>query len=130
MGLGIQCRSTNVFGIKWLVIRKKDITNWKKWYDKIFKLYISYIIYVLLIFVVYRLFSINTFSVKDLVIYVFDSQWILGDVQGFFHFWFMTAIALCYMLAPILQYISNKGYISICSLLPSFVGLLNVKLNL
>jgi peptidoglycan/LPS O-acetylase OafA/YrhL len=104
----------------------KNITNWKKWCkDKIYKLYIPYIIYVLSVFVVYRLFSIDTFTVKNLVIYIFDAQWILGNVKGMSHLWFMTAIALCYMLTPFLQYIRNKGYVFICLLLHSCVGILN-----
>ena len=105
----------------------KNITDRGKWCkDKIYKLYVPYIVYVLSIFVVYRLFSIDTFTIKNLVIYIFDAQWILGYVNGLSHLWFMTAIALCYILTPFLQYVRNKGYVSVSLLFLSCIGVLNI----
>ena len=104
----------------------KNIINWEKWYlEKIKRLYIPYIIYIFIIFIVYKIFIIDIFSFKHLIIYFLDIQWILGSVKGLSHLWFMTAIAICYSLTPVLQYIKNKNFTlkSLYSL--STIGLLN-----
>lgn len=104
----------------------KNIGDWRIWCkDKFIKLYIPYIIYVLIAFFVYRLFSIESFTFKNLVIYFCDLQWFLGNVEGLSHLWFMTAIAVCYLLTPILQYVRNKGWASISLSLLVIYGILN-----
>ena len=104
----------------------KNISNWRKWYiDKLKKLYIPYISYVAIIFMVYKIFAIDCFSLKALIIYLLDLQWLLGSVDGLTHLWFMTAIAICYIITPILQYLKNKDRASLGLFLLSIVGILN-----
>lgn len=55
-----------------------------------------------------------------------DLQWILGGVKGLTHLWFMTAIALCYLITPILQFLRKKDKYSIGLLLLIVLGLLNI----
>ena len=107
----------------------KDVVNWQSWYkDKLRKLYLPYVIYIVFIFLVYRLFNVDIFLFKNLIIYLLDLQWIFGGVDGISHFWFMTAIALCYISTPLLQKIKEKGYVSISLLVLSIIGLLNFLL--
>lgn len=104
----------------------KNINSWSSWCkDKILKLYIPYIIYVIIVFIIYQLFSVDNFSIRNLAIYIFDLQWVCGNVNGLSHLWFMTAIAICYFLTPILQFLKNKGYVSVSLFLLSILGVCN-----
>lgn len=48
------------------------------------------------------------YEIKYFIIYLFNLQGILGGIEGARHLWFLTAIAFCYFMLPILQIIKNK----------------------
>lgn len=103
----------------------KEISNWGKWYkDKFKKLYIPYIIYVIIAFLVYQIINIKVFSIKALMIYILDMQWILGGVEGLSHLWFMTTIVFCYVITPILQFLKKHATIYMFCL--CVIGILNM----
>ena len=104
---------------------KKTIKDWKKWFiDKLYKLYIPYIIYVLFVFLLYNIASVDVFSLKNLIVYGLDLQWILGGVKGITHLWFMTAIFGCYLLTPFLQILKKNSGASLLFL--ALIGFLNI----
>ena len=49
------------------------------------------------------------FQIKYFIIYLFNLQGIFGTIVGTGHLWFLTAIAFCYFMLPILQIIKNKN---------------------
>ena len=105
----------------------KNIVDWSKWYkDKIKKLYVPYAIYILLTFLVYRFTDDCDFTFKNLLIYLLDMQMILGSVNGLEHLWFMTAIAMCYILTPLLQCCRNKAALNLFFL--SVLAIFNIFL--
>lgn len=74
----------------------KDIDNWIKWFiQRFIKLYVPLYIY--------------TTIALTFILYLSDTpvSWIhylkAGGVSGLNHLWFMKAIALCYLITPVLQ---------------------------
>lgn len=109
----------------------KFVSNFKKWLlNKIIKLYIPYCIVVVVTFVALYSLNIPT-SWKLIPIYLLDLQGFIGGGYGFGHLWFMTAIGVCYLLTPILQYgIKWSGYVFSLLLLIGFIeyGILRYEL--
>lgn len=76
----------------------------RMWLRKRFvAVYIPYIIFLIIVFPIFFLFSPENVNSSKVVAHVLDIQEYLGGVNGLGHLWYMTAIALCYLVTPILQ---------------------------
>ncbi len=98
-----------------------DVDCWSKWLKKrVVKLYIPYAIYILSVFPLYYIFYSQYVKSYSIIIYLLDIQGIissLGGVKGLGHLWFMTAIAVCYAITPLLQWSLKYGRIKYIALL-------------
>lgn len=98
---------------------KNDIENWIKWAKKrLNKLYIPYIIFLLVCFPFYYIFEPNAINAKAVIIYMLNLQGAISsaNISGLSHLWFMTTIAICYIITPILQTIRKYNF-----LIPVFI---------
>lgn len=103
----------------------KTIQNWPSWFKKRFiKLYIPYSIFILFCISFYCLFVPEIINIKSVFIYLLNLQGVVAtaNIKGLSHLWFMTVIALCYLITPVLQLISRYRIILPLFL---FVSLLN-----
>lgn len=110
LNIGVQmflCISGYLYGTK-------EILNWKDWFfNRLKKLYIPFAIF--LIFTIPILSRTESITLKQIVVYIFNLQGLLGNIPGITHLWFMTAIMVCYIITPILQKL--KSHSSVCFLL-------------
>ena len=97
----------------------KVIDKWIPWFiSRLKKLYIPYIIFVLFFLVLYLITGLQEVNIKSAIVYVFGLQGIIGGgIKVFGHLWFMTAIAMCYMITPILQKVSSRSTLCTVGLL-------------
>ena len=80
----------------------KHIDGWISWFGKRFiRIYVPFALFFIAVIPVYAV-SVKI-TAKQIVVYLLDLQGILGGVKGLGHLWFLTAIALCYSITPILQ---------------------------
>lgn len=84
---------------------RKSIINIIEWYKHKFnKIFIQYYIYIIILLPIYYIFWSNYVNLLTSVIYAFDIQWFMvGGGRGLGPLWFMSAIAVCYFITPILQ---------------------------
>ena len=86
----------------------KHIDNWLNWFEKrITRVYIPFILFFIAIIPLYAFRGL--ISVKNIISYIFDLQWFMGGIKGLGHLWFLTAIAICYAITPILQFSKKLG---------------------
>lgn len=88
----------------------KTIQNWPPWFKKRFmKLYIPYFIFFVFCIPFYCLFAPEIINIKSVSIYFLNLQGIVAtaNIKGLSHLWFMTVIALCYLITPVLQLINK-----------------------
>lgn len=88
----------------------KIIKNWFSWFKKRFiKLYIPYSIFLIFCIPFYYLFAPEVINIKSIFIYLLDLQGAVAaaNIKGLSHLWFMTVIALCYLITPVLQIVSK-----------------------
>lgn len=84
------------------------VDDWVKWFKKRFcKLYIPFLLYILIVFPLYYIFKREYLKPYSLLIYLLDLQGMLGGVKGLGHLWYMTAIAMCYLTTPFLQWVGT-----------------------
>lgn len=96
----------------------KKITDWKHWYKKrLEKLYVPYILFVLVMLFLYVMCTDMVISWKNVIVYTADLQGVFGGVKGLGNLWYMTAIALCYVITPLLQKFRNYGSLGLICLL-------------
>ena len=82
----------------------KTIRYWKSWFlSRVEKLYIPYILFFLVCIPFYCLFASNKIDATKMLIHVAD--------LGLGHLWFMSAIAVCYLLTPLLQYLRKYTFV-------------------
>lgn len=93
------------FAISGYLYGRKDIINVRLWaFRRIKKLYVPFIIVVFCTCVALYL-GLGVIPEWLNVVYLFNLQGILGKtIPGLTHLWFMTAIMLCYIITPILQF--------------------------
>ena len=96
----------------------KQIGDWKQWFVKRFqKLYIPYVLFVIVAVLAYWLFSDAKIGIGNVCAHLCNVQGIFGGVKELNHLWFMTAIALCYVVTPLLQLFRKYGNIMLAVLL-------------
>lgn len=96
--------------------------NWGKWFKKRFvKLYPPFIIYVMAVLPLYFFYQRSYLKPYVILVYIFDLQGILGGAKGLNHLWYMTTIAICYLITPLLQYFSKVWKIQISILVLLFL---------
>jgi len=87
----------------------KSINNFYTWFKvRLVKILIPSYILITIYLLYYQFVEHNTVSYKEILMYLFSAQGILGVVPGLNHLWFLTAIILCYMFVPILQWLRTK----------------------
>ena len=80
----------------------KHIEGWISWFGKRFiRIYVPFALFFIAVIPVYAVSG--KITAKQIIVYLLDLQGILGGVKGLGHLWFLTAIALCYSITPILQ---------------------------
>lgn len=97
----------------------KKIDKWKEWFKSRFvKLYIPYALFLIVCTPIYFLFAPDNINIKLIIIHLLDLQGILGyGINGLGHLWFMSVIALCYLITPLLQRIRKYQLLIIVGLL-------------
>ncbi|MCU6770368.1 Uncharacterized protein conserved in bacteria [uncultured Bacteroides sp.] len=98
---------------------RKYIENWIYWAKKrLNKLYVPYITFILICFIFYYIFAPNNINVKSVVIHILDLQGLVSsaNISGLSHLWFMSIIAICYIITPILQFVRKYNI-----LIPVFI---------
>ena len=96
----------------------KLIQNFRKWYLKRFLVVSLPAIIISLFFIILLLFFGENISVSSIVAYGLDLEGLLffnwklsaifSEIPGLGHLWFTTIIMLCYLLIPLLQWISKR----------------------
>lgn len=86
----------------------KEIHDWKGWFVKrLFKIYIPYLLFLFAYLFLFLVFRKGTLSVMQAFSYIVDIQGFKilggGKIPGLGHTWFLTAIAVCYAVTPLLQ---------------------------
>lgn len=111
----------------------KNVDNWRIWFSsRLRKLYVPFVLFAVLCLGIMKAFTETSVKLRDLIVYLFDMQGIFGGVNGLNHLWFMTAIALCYVVTPILQQLKDKaGLVFIILLIIGIAeyGWIHFKLN-
>ncbi|MBQ3658507.1 MAG: acyltransferase [Bacteroidales bacterium] len=86
----------------------KHIDNWLNWFEKrITRVYIPFLLFFIAVIPLYAFSKLISF--KNIVSYILDLQWFTGGVKGLGHLWFLTAIAICYAITPVLQWSKKIG---------------------
>ena len=95
----------------------KLIQNFRKWYLKRFFVVSLPAIIISVIFIILLLILGENISVSSIVAYSLDLEGLLfinwklseifSEIPGLGHLWFTTIIMLCYLLVPLLQWISR-----------------------
>lgn len=99
----------------------KPIDNWKEWlYKRFERIYVPFLLFIISIIPAYALNCMITW--KHLVVYIVDIQGLWGGVKGLGHLWFLTAIAICYVLTPLLQCTRKFSSILIWLIVASFIA--------
>lgn len=81
----------------------KTVNGWGAWfYRRIERIYIPFLLFIIVVVPLYVIKGMITW--KQIVIYIADLQGIMGGVKGLGHLWFLTAIAICYITTPLLQW--------------------------
>lgn len=81
----------------------KTVSNRKQWlYKRAERIYVPFIVFIIAVIPAYAL--TDMISWKHIVVYIADMQGIMGGVKGLGHLWFLTAIAICYIITPLLQW--------------------------
>lgn len=62
----------------------------------------------MILFLIYLFLGIEI-KIKDWMIYIFDLQGFLGYLYGAEHLWFLSVLALCYLITPILDYLRTHS---------------------
>lgn len=109
----------------------KRIKSWFSWFEKRFiKLYIPYSIFLMFCIPFYYLYAPEAISVKSILIYLLDLQGVVAteNINGLSHLWFMTVIALCYLITPVLQIISKYRIIMPLFILGSLLNFFVFKI--
>ncbi len=99
------------FVISGLLYGYKDIENRTFYKNRVRKIYFPYIIFTIVIIMLDILLLDYDINPVQLFIYMFGIQglpYISGlSIPGLGHLWFITAILLCYLITPVIQYIRN-----------------------
>lgn len=87
---------------------RKDITHWGKWCVKrIKRICVPMWIFMIIDFIVEWLLW-ESFSIKQVFVYLFNLQGILGFNFGGMNLWFLTLLMICYFTTPLLQWLKKK----------------------
>lgn len=125
MGLIVSCHLLQAYNNRWAWVLNvgvqiflamsgylyghKQIRSWPKWFFSRFKkLYIPYFLFLLVVLPVLAIYTPGSFQSKHILIYILDLQGISGGINGLGHLWFMTAIGLCYLMTPVLQFMRDR----------------------
>lgn len=88
-------------------LRKIEI-EYKKWYLKrIIRILPSFYLFLIILFCIYLILK-KDIRLTSWIIYLFDLQAFLGYVRGAEHLWFLSIIAICYFITPILDWIKSN----------------------
>lgn len=81
----------------------KNISSISRWYGKRFKrIFKTYYIFLIIVIIVYFVFRRDVISYKLIIVYLFNLQGILGTIPGIEHLWYITLIAICYLITPLI----------------------------
>ncbi len=107
---------------------KKEIHNKVKWIiDRIIKLMIPIYLFMILLFGIHILKG--TFEAKFIIIYLFDLQYVLGNITGAAHLWFMTVIMICYIITPSLEKIRKKNKYATLNIIVLVLAVISTLIN-
>lgn len=109
---------------------RKTIVHASSWLKKnAGKILCDYYVYLLIIIPLYYFFVPDSIGFEQILRLLLG----VGGVAGLGHLWFVSAILLCYIITPFLQYIKEKhNRLSIwllCFCVSEFVGLVQEKLT-
>ena len=91
----------------------KTISSWKSCFvTRLKKLYITYLSLLFLCIPFYYCCANSEIDLIKIVFYIFDLQGIFtfARISGLGHLWFMSAIAICYLSTPLLQYLRKFSF--------------------
>lgn len=94
-------------GISGYLYGCKIVEGFKTWFAARFKkLYFPYILFFLICVPIYYIFAPDKINVTKVFLHIVDLQGIIagGRISGLGHLWFMSVIAVCYVMTPLLQY--------------------------
>lgn len=99
LNVGVQvflCMSGFIFG-------NKNLPNYKNWYEKrSMRILKPYYIYLIIILPTLFIFEHVDLSLTQIFIYLLAIQGIVGGIPSIGHLWYITAIAICYIITPII----------------------------
>lgn len=109
LNMGVQI----FFVLSAFLYAQKRIDAPQKWLKKrILKLYPPFLLFVVFALPLLFAFRPEYFSLKKIVFYLLNCQYFLGKGQydELDHLWFLTTIFICYLVTPLLQWISDSKY--------------------
>ena len=102
----------------------KEVMDWKKWFLlRFIKIYVPLYIYTTIALTFIKFFSdVPVFYLNYLK---------AGGVPGLDHLWFMKAIAVCYLVTPILQFLKRYSlYVFLFLILIGAIEYCSLRINL
>jgi len=101
------------FCISGFLYGNKQIDNWGKWsVGRIKKVYLPYFILLVITAPLCAIFAPNTVDLGGVFIHIVNLQGFTHSfggayIAGISNTWFVTAIMLCYLMTPLLQYVKK-----------------------
>lgn len=84
---------------------KKEVPDAKEFYKKqLTKILLPYYIYIFFVSFIYLSFDKQLFLISDFV----KSLFLVGNLKGLEHLWFIRYIVICYLVTPLLHYMLKK----------------------
>ena len=102
------------FALSGFLYGRHTILNWHRWaLRRWVKLYVPYLLFVVPALLLFFVFRPEEMPVLTACSYLFNLQGLSGGVMGLNHLWFVTAIMVCYILLPCLQFFRNRQNLSL-----------------
>lgn len=84
---------------------KKEVPDVKEFYKKqLTKILLPYYIYVFFVSFIYLIFDRRLLLISDFV----KSLFLVGNLNGLEHLWFIRYIVICYLITPLVHYMFKK----------------------
>lgn len=97
--------------------KQEQMPSIKGFYLKRFvRVYIPYFVLLAIILAVYAVFSLTSFSLKQVLFYLLSLQWFVAPIEGLNHLWFLTVLMFGYLMTPWIKKVMDKAPVA-CALL-------------
>lgn len=101
LNIGVQI----FFCISGFLYGHKEISSWKEWcIGRMKKLYLPFILFCLPV-ITYVAIRYGGITWINFLAYLTMGQVVYGEVLQLAHLWFISAIVICYLFTPVLQYL-------------------------